>query len=81
MTGFEPATPGPPDQCANRAAPHPVFMLVQIYKKEQYFYGVIILYEKFFTQNIFCIATAENVEMLFVPFHAEILHIDNSFSY
>ncbi len=23
MTGFEPATPGPPDQCANRAAPHP----------------------------------------------------------
>ncbi len=23
MTGFEPATPGPPDQYANRTAPHP----------------------------------------------------------
>ena len=32
MTGFEPATPGPPDQCANRAAPHPEIGL-QIYKK------------------------------------------------
>ena len=23
LTGFEPATPGPPDRCANQAAPQP----------------------------------------------------------
>ncbi len=49
MTGFEPATPGPPDQCANRAAPHPeLFQLSSKPSKYSQFAILIHVYKSLF---------------------------------
>ena len=36
MTGFEPATPRPPAVCANRAAPHPDFINIELFTNNNY---------------------------------------------